>query len=204
MQVVRSLFGTLKFVVVWAAVLGVLGLAMTGAVTLLADNSAEPAADSAADGDGSAETWGRGSGVNETAVERLVVQKMNAERRAAGRDALDRDADLRRPARAHAADMHAREFYGHENPDGEQPWDRAACQATENIHRGVVSADLRGWGTDETFDTTTTQGMADYIVAGWVNSEQGHYEAMVDRQHSSTGVGVAIADGEFFAVAMFC
>jgi len=204
MQVARSLFGTIKFVVVWAAVFGVVGLAMTGAVTLLADNSAEPAADSAADGDGSAETWGRGSGVNETAVERLVVQKMNAERRAAGRDVLERDADLRDPARAHAADMHARSFYGHENPDGEQPWQRAACQATENIHRGDVTHNLRGWGTSETFDATTTEGMADYIVAGWVNSERGHYETMVDHEHNFTGVGVAIADGEFFAVAMFC
>jgi len=135
-------------------------------------------------------------------AEAALVEQLNAARAAAGRAKLQQSDGLTTAARAHARDMHTRDFYGHENPDGEQPWDRAPCRATETIQRGPIG-NVRAYGSDRTFDTGSAAGLAGYTVLSWTNSER-HNDIMVDGAHRAVGVGVAIADGEFFAVAMFC
>lgn len=60
---------------------------------------------------------------------------------------LAQDAVLDCVARAHSLDMHQRGYFGHTNPDGEQPWDRMEAagyrygQAGENIAGGSSTAD---------------------------------------------------------------
>jgi len=193
--------GGVKFVAFWSGVMLLISAAMIGAGDLIASISdSQPTAEtSATDSDGIVS----GGAINETAAESTLFDSINDQRADAGRERLARSDDLRDAAQAHARDMHQRNFYGHENPDGEQPWDRAACRASENIHRGEVTSNLRGYGSDEAFDTTTSDGIGTYTVSGWTNSPD-HRENMLRPKWREMGVGVVIQDSEFFAVAMFC
>ena len=167
----------------------------------------EPAPDAPATGDPKAGSGGDGSvsvttAPEREAVEALIVERINGARFDRGLENLDRDGDLRFTARAHSEDMHAREFYAHENPDGEQPWHRVPCNAGEVIHRGEVGT-ARNRGAQESWDTTTVDGMAGYVVEGWVLSES-HYEVLLTERFERLGVGIHIAAGQFWATAMFC
>jgi uncharacterized protein YkwD len=135
-------------------------------------------------------------GPDPAAAAAAVRQRLNEARESAGVAALRSDDGLADAARAHSQDMHRRDFYAHENPDGEDPSDRAGCRAAENLHHG----DIAGGGE---FDTSSADGLAAYVVDGWRDSE-GHREIMLASGYRAVGIGVAIADGEFFAVAMFC
>lgn len=128
---------------------------------------------------------------------------INEERQAAGVVELAPSDTLAEAAREHSRDMHQREFYGHENPDGEHPWDRVRCRASENIHRGEVAAELRGFESEDVFNTTTAEGIAGYVRTGWVNSD-GHYQNMTRSEWGEIGVGVYVGADEFYATAMFC
>ena len=135
-------------------------------------------------------------------AETLIREAINEEREAAGVGALAPDDSLSATARSHSQDMHDRDFYRHRNPEGEEPWDRAACRAGEVIHRGEIGA-MNNSGSDETYQTRDTDELAAFVVDGWRGS-QSHYQNMVDRQWQSVGVGIYIGDDEFFATAMFC
>jgi uncharacterized protein YkwD len=193
--------GGVKFILFWGGVMLLISTAMIGAGDLIGSVSdgGQPAESADPDSDGIVS----GGEINETAAETAVAERINDRRAAAEVGALDRDGGLRRAAREHASDMHERDFYGHQNPDGEQPWDRAECRASENIHRGDVMRDLRGYESDKVFDTTTADGIGAYTVSGWVNSDD-HRENMLRAKWTEVGVGIVVADGGFFAVAMFC
>lgn len=128
---------------------------------------------------------------------------INEERNAAGVAELTASDSLAEAGREHSEDMHQRGFYAHENPDGEQPWHRVPCRASENIHRGEITTELRGFESDKTFNTTTAGGIAGYVMTGWVNSS-GHYQNMTRPKWSQIGVGIYVGADEFFATAMFC
>jgi len=77
---------------------------------------------------------------------------VNAERSKVGCVALVPDGPLADLARAFSADMAARDFFGHTDPDGRDPWDRAADAgitnlAAENIARGqqTPAAVMKAW-----------------------------------------------------------
>jgi len=135
-------------------------------------------------------------GPDPAAAAATVRQRLNEARESAGVAALPSDDGLADAARAHSQDMHRRDFYDHTNPDGEGPRDRAGCRAAENLHRGDIT------GGSE-FDTTSADGLGAYVVEGWRESA-GHREIMLASGYRAVGIGVAIAGGEFFAVAMFC
>jgi uncharacterized protein YkwD len=167
----------------------------------------QPPADEPATGDAKAGSGGDGSvdvatAPDRKAVEATIVDRINTARFDRGIPNLGRDSDLRLTAREHSKDMHARDFYGHKNPDGEQPWHRAPCNAAETIHRGNLGS-ARNRGAQDSWDTTTAKGMAGYVVEGWVLSDE-HYEIMLTERYTRIGVGVHIADGQFWATAMFC
>ena len=141
-------------------------------------------------------------GPDSAEAEALVREAINAERGGAGVAALDSRDELAEAARGHSRDMHERDFYSHQNPDGEQPWDRVACNASENIHRGEIGQ-MRIPGGDGTYQTRLTEELARYVADGWINS-QSHYENMVDASWAAVGVGVFVGGDDFFATAMFC
>jgi len=195
MQVVRSLFGTLKFVVVWAAVFGVVGLAMTGAVTLLADGDTEPAADSAADGD----AWGAPDPVsNETAAdyEAAIHERVNAAREDEAVPPLAYRDDISAVARNHSRDMADRGFFAHENPDGQSSRDRLragglTCSVVaENIAKREGYSDA-------------PDALAKEIVGQWLRSP-GHRANIMDPDLEVEGIGVYATDTEVWATQVFC
>jgi uncharacterized protein YkwD len=143
------------------------------------------------------------SGPDAGAAATQLRDTINDERTSAGVGELSRSDTLAEAAREHSRDMHQREFYAHENPDGEQPWDRVPCRASENIHRGEVATDVRGYGSEETFNTVTADGIAGYVITGWLNSP-GHRKNMTRSQWTAIGVGIYVGADEFFATAMFC
>jgi uncharacterized protein YkwD len=86
------------------------------------------------------------------AAEAEVLRLVNAERSKVGCAALVPDGPLADLARAFSADMAARGFFDHTDPDGRDPWDRAAAAGitnllAENIARGqqTPAAVMKAW-----------------------------------------------------------
>src|SRR6056297_3820240 len=145
---------------------------------------------------------GVGGGPDTTEAERLIRVSINGERQAAGVVSLTASDALAEAAREHSRDMHEREFYAHQNPDGQQPWDRVACNAAENIHRGEIGP-MQNVGGSQTWYTDDAEELAGYVAEGWRLSRE-HYRLMVDGGYQSIGVGIYVDDDAFFATAMFC
>jgi stress response protein SCP2 len=105
-----------------------------------------------------------------------VVAVTNAERRRHGLAPFTVDARLGAAAQLHTADMLRRAFFDHQNPDGEQVWDRARTvgypyrKVAENIAAG--------------------QRTAAEVVAGWMDSP-GHRRNILDAELHQIGVGHA-------------
>jgi uncharacterized protein YkwD len=103
---------------------------------------------------------------------------VNAERATAGCAPLSADSGLAAVARAHSADMRDRDFFSHDNPDGLDPFDRAAAAGldarAENIAYGYADAAE--------------------VMAGWMGS-RGHRENILDCDLRTLGVGVATGPG---------
>lgn len=147
-------------------------------------------------------------------AEALVVESLNEERNDRGLATLDASDGLAAVGRSHSRDMYERDFYAHENPDGEQPWDRAAsagvqeCEdggqyASENIHRGETYVTQSSLGADESYFIDNSETMAEYLFTGWMASD-GHRENMLMERWDYAGVGIYLEDGEFYATMMLC
>ena len=136
------------------------------------------------------------------AVEAAIVDQLNAVRFDAGVENLGRDSGLRLAAREHSIDMHERDFFAHQNPDGEEPWHRAPCDAAETLYDSPIGGSVEGAAGD-TYDTTVVREAAAITVAGWVESPP-HYDIMTDDFFEQIGVGVHAADGRFLVTAKYC
>ncbi|GEK59115.1 CAP-associated domain-containing protein [Marinococcus halophilus] len=108
--------------------------------------------------------------------EQLVWHLTNAQRVQLGRDTLAYNDSVAAVARAHSENMAENQFFDHVNPEGQNPFDRLErdgigyMQAAENIASG--------------------QRSPLYAAAGWMNSYEGHREAMLGN-YDGLGVGVA-------------
>ncbi|MGY1741997.1 MULTISPECIES: CAP domain-containing protein [unclassified Blastococcus] len=111
-------------------------------------------------------------------VEQQVLALVNRERAAAGCGAVVADAGLAAVARAHSADMRDRGYFDHTDPDGRDPFDRAAAAGqsarAENIARGQADAAA--------------------VMASWMDSP-GHRANILDCGLTRLGVGVAEGPG---------
>jgi len=141
-------------------------------------------------------------GPDADAAAQAILAAINDERAAVGVGSLAGDDRLKSAAIEHSRDMAARDFYDHQNPDGQEPWDRVGCQAGENIHGGDLGR-MQNVGQSKTWNTREPDELAGYVAEGWLNS-RGHYENMIDSRWSAVGIGVHIADGEFLVTAKFC
>lgn len=101
-------------------------------------------------------------------------------------------------ARDHSRDMDERDFMDHENPDGEMPWDRTArygidlYSPRENIFTG---------GTRNV--EHTPEALAEYAFDNWRTSEKGHWENILDGEHTHHGAGVYLRDYAITATQLF-
>ncbi|CAL9350630.1 CAP domain-containing protein [Streptomyces sp. enrichment culture] len=105
-----------------------------------------------------------------------VLALTNRERAGAGLPALAADGRLARAAQAHSTDMVARDFYAHTDPDGGQPWDRAAAAGAT---RRTVGENI-----------ACGQRSPAEVVEGWMNSP-GHRANILKAEFTHVGVGLA-------------
>lgn len=126
-------------------------------------------------------------------IELRVFELVNEERVKNGRAPLtwtDQVADI---ARYHSSNMAQRYFFGHEDPDGRRPSNRAnflgLCDWREI---GENIAWLRG------FDDP-----AQHVVERWMLSP-GHRENILEKRYKESGIGVATnEDGNYYVTQVF-
>ncbi|MER5935352.1 CAP domain-containing protein [Streptomyces sp. NPDC002054] len=114
-----------------------------------------------------------------SAEEAAVLNMVNVERAAAGCGPVRANPPLAAMAGAFSKDMAVRKFFGHTDPDGKSPWDRAAAAGLsglggENIARG--------------------QGDATAVMKVWMGSP-GHKANILNCEFRTLGVGMYDAAG---------
>jgi uncharacterized protein YkwD len=111
-------------------------------------------------------------------VEDQVLALVNIQRAAAGCGALAGDAALADLARAHSADMRDRNFFSHTNPEGLDPFQRAARAGL------VARAENIAYGQPDPAA----------VMDAWMNSP-GHRANILDCSLTRLGVGMAAGPG---------
>jgi uncharacterized protein YkwD len=118
------------------------------------------------------------SSAADPSTEGQVLALVNVQRAAAGCGALSADPALAAVARAHSADMRDRGFFDHVNPDGLDPFERAARAGLEAHAENIA------------------YGQADpaAVMESWMNSA-GHRANILNCDLTRVGVGVAQGAG---------
>jgi len=112
-------------------------------------------------------------------AEAEVLQLVNAERSKVGCAALAADGPLADLARAFSADMAERDFFSHTDPDGRDPWERAADAGISNLRAENIA---RG------------QQSAAAVMSAWMTSS-GHRANILNCDYRTLGVGAHFAAG---------
>ncbi|MET7797951.1 CAP domain-containing protein [Streptomyces decoyicus] len=114
-----------------------------------------------------------------SSAEEQVLSLVNQERAQAGCSPVTADKELAGLAQQFSDDMARRGFFGHTDPDGDTPWDRADAAGIkdlggENIARG--------------------QATAQAVMESWMNSP-GHRANILNCDYKTLGVGVHFGPG---------
>ncbi|MFJ8860783.1 CAP domain-containing protein [Streptomyces sp. NPDC102451] len=114
-----------------------------------------------------------------TTAQATVLALVNQERAKVGCSPVTTSASLTALAQDFSEDMAARDFFGHTDPDGATPWDRAAAAGVqglggENIARGQADAQA--------------------VMDAWMNSD-GHRANILNCDYKTLGVGVHLGSG---------
>ncbi len=152
-------------------------------------------------------------------LEQRIVASVNVERKNKVEDPVLPDPQLMKIARAHSEDMAKRNFFDHKNPEGQDATARAKAAGyicrkdygryftegvAENIYQGNLYSSVRTRGTRTTYDWNTAADIAAQAIKGWMASG-GHRENILDKRHTLTGVGIAIAkDDKVYITQVFC
>ncbi|MFF4212584.1 CAP domain-containing protein [Streptomyces sp. NPDC001796] len=116
---------------------------------------------------------------SEAAAAAEVIKLVNQERAKVGCSPVTPNGPLRKLAEAFSEDMAARNFFDHTDPDGKDPWQRAAVLGItdlggENIARGQASPQD--------------------VMDAWMNSP-GHRANILNCDFTTLGVGVHFGSG---------
>ena len=150
-------------------------------------------------------------------LEQRVHELINVQRKANDRPEFVWNDELSRLARAHSEDMAKRKYFKHVNPEGLTPMKRAeaagysSCRLlAENIYQNNlysrVIEEKRRKNTDRTFIWNSPERIAFTTVKGWLDS-QDHRQNILDKNYTSEGIGVAIAEddeGKVYVTQMVC
>lgn len=136
-------------------------------------------------------------------VERYVADAVDEYRSAEGLEPWPYSYALASTARGHSYDMYDREFFAHENPDGEQAWDRwgsSHCSARfgENVAKTYLDRDARDAHGDAR-RYSTARDLAEATLELWKTSAP-HDELLRSEWPEAAGVGVYVdeyADGGY-------
>ncbi|MDX2851851.1 CAP domain-containing protein [Streptomyces sp. PA03-3a] len=116
---------------------------------------------------------------DQSVVETSVLALVNTVRATAGCQPLHADKKLSELASDFSADMAARGFFDHSDPDGDDPWDRAAQAGIKNLGGENIA---RGQATPEE------------VMDAWMNSE-GHRANILNCDFKKIGVGAVLGEG---------
>ncbi|MEV5161449.1 CAP domain-containing protein [Streptomyces sp. NPDC053728] len=114
-----------------------------------------------------------------SSAQAAVLDLVNQERAKVGCTPVTTSASLTALAQDFSEDMAARDFFGHTDPDGATPWDRADAAGVqglggENIARGQADAQA--------------------VMDAWMNSD-GHRANILNCDYKTLGVGVHLGSG---------
>ncbi|MEV0012138.1 CAP domain-containing protein [Streptomyces sp. NPDC047973] len=114
-----------------------------------------------------------------TSARATVLSLVNQERAKVGCSPVTTSSSLTALAQDFSEDMAARDFFGHTDPDGATPWDRAAAAGVdglggENIARGQADAQA--------------------VMDAWMASD-GHRANILNCDYKTMGVGVHLGSG---------
>ncbi|HEY9440590.1 MAG TPA: CAP domain-containing protein, partial [Streptomyces sp.] len=115
----------------------------------------------------------------DVSAQAAVLALVNQERSKVGCSPVTASDSLTALAQAFSEDMAARDFFGHTDPDGATPWDRAA------------KAGIQGLGGE---NIARGQADAQAVMDAWMNSE-GHRANILNCDYKTLGIGVHFAPG---------
>lgn len=160
-------------------------------------------------GDDASEFSSDASPFNTTVVENRTVKRVNTVRSERGLPKYTRFRQLDALAEQHSTNMRDHDYYSHESPDGTPFSARADRHAplcdpvSENIHRAPLDSNVQIHGSDQIVSTYSSDGLVEYLVRGWLNSE-GHRENLLARDMQRVGISITISDGgEIYATMTF-
>lgn len=122
-----------------------------------------------------------------------VFQRINRERSKFRLSSLQWDDRLAKLARDYSRQMAREGFFGHYDPNGKTVTDRA------------LSAHIKDWSTigENLFFCEDHPTFVQTAVTGWMKSPT-HRINILDREWTSTGIGIAVArDGSIFVTQVF-
>ena len=161
--------------------------------------AAQEAVTSTVLGNDRAGPWGASSFDFSTKVSKSIFLTVNAQRERKGLSPLSPDPALGLVAGAYAGDMISGDFFGHFAPDGRDLQDRLEevgamdyAEVAENLWT-AEGADIQ-WFYEESVRRA---------VLDWMNSEEGHREAILDPNLALAGVGTAIRDERIVVAMLF-
>ncbi|WP_425519696.1 CAP domain-containing protein [Streptomyces auratus] len=114
-----------------------------------------------------------------SSAEAQVLSLVNQERGRAGCSPVTADGELAHLAQQFSDDMAGRGFFGHTDPDGDTPWDRA---------RAAGIADLGGE------NIARGQANAQSVMDSWMSSP-GHRANILNCEYKTLGVGAHFGPG---------
>ena len=124
----------------------------------------------------------------DVAAEQEILQLVNKERVSRGLNALRSHVPIRAVARRHSADMYQRGYFAHENPDGQDPFERMA--------EGRVSYSYAG----ENLALAPTIAM---VHQGLMDSPK-HKANILKQEFTDLGIGVYIGPYGLMVTQNFC
>lgn len=157
--------------------------------------------------------------INIPTLEKQIHDLINEEREKQGLPLLEFDIKLSEIARKHSKDIATRNFFSHENPDGEDPTDRAnregyGCRKdfgsyytdgiAENIFQNNLYDSITYINGIPIHDWSIQEEIAQSTVQGWMNSP-GHRQNILTDTYDKEGIGLAIAsDDKVYVTQDFC
>ena len=142
--------------------------------------------------------WGQSSYDYSLKVSKSIFKTINLQRTKQGLKPLEADASLGLVAGSYSGDMLSGDFFGHFAPDGRDL--QARLEEANVLQFAEVAENL--W-TAEGEIQWEYQETVRRAVLDWLNSREGHREAILDPNLRLAGVGTAIRDERIVVTMLF-
>jgi len=142
--------------------------------------------------------WGASSYDFSLKVSKSIFKTINLQRTNKGLRPLEADASLGLVAGSYAGDMLSGDFFGHFAPDGRDL--QARLEEANVLQFSEVAENLWTAEGEIQWEYKETVRRA---VLDWLNSKEGHREAILDPNLRLAGVGTAIRDERIVVAMLF-